>query len=88
MAVPVHGSLVAEPLHDRADEEGGGLGRCHAERVDDDDLARPRLDGGLVRLPGEAEVGARTVDPEVRDLHACRRRRRHRRADAAEHRVA
>ena len=48
--VPVHGDLAAEPVDGLPDEVRGRLGRRDADRVDDDDLLRARLDRGLVGL--------------------------------------
>ena len=66
--VPVHGNVAAEPVHRLPHEVGGGLRRRDPDRVDDDDLARARLDRRLVRAAVELEVGARRVDAEERDL--------------------
>ena len=67
MAVPVDRHLVVEALDDLVDEKRGRLRRGDAERVDDDDLLRARLDGAVVDAADELEVGARGVDAEERD---------------------
>jgi len=84
--VPVDGYLVVEPLDYLVDEERRGLGRCDPERVDDDDLLRARLDGALVHLAHEREVGARGIDAEERNANALPGCERDRRADPLEHR--
>ncbi len=63
------------------------LGRCDPERVDDDDLLRSRLDGGLVDLPEELEVRARRIDAEERSVDAVLGREAHRLRDPLEHRL-
>ena len=65
VAVPVDRDVVAEQLGRLPDEERGGLGCRDPERVDDDDLLRPRFDGGCVGALEEVELA-----------RGCRRRRR------------
>ena len=88
VAVPVHGHLVVEALHDLVDEERGSLRRGDAERVDDHDLLRARLDGALVDPADELEVGARGVDAEERDADPLFDSKRDSGANSLEHRLA
>ncbi len=59
VAVEVHGRAV-EPLDRLPDEVTDRLGRGDPERVDDGDLARAGLDGGLVDPP--EELGSARVE--------------------------
>ena len=60
------GTSRPDPLDGLADELRDGLRGRDAERVDDDDLARARLDGGLVHALVEVGLRARRVDAEER----------------------
>ena len=78
-----HVDPAAHPL----DQVSGRLGRCHAERVDDDRFACARLDRGLVDALEEAQLGARAVHAEVRDRDVVLHGEGNGFADALEHHV-
>ena len=83
MAVPVDGDV--EPVDGLADQVRRALGRRDADRVDDGDLLRARLDRGLVGAAEEVEPCARAVDAEERDRDPLAGSERDRFADPAEH---
>ena len=87
VAVEVHGQPV-DVLQRRADEIGHRLRRGDPERVDDGDLLRAGLDGGLVHLPIEVRLGARRVDAEERCADPVRVGEAHRARDPLEHLLA
>ena len=83
----------ARPVPDRRsrtadDELRDGLGSGDADRVDDDDLARARLDGAVVRRVQEVAIRPGSVDAEVRDHHPALGRERDGAGDPVEHRLA
>ena len=84
MPVEVHRRSV-QPLDRPADEVADSLRRGDAERVHDDHLARARLDGGLVGVTVEVEVGAGRVDTEERGVDVVVGGETHRLRDALEH---
>ena len=88
VAVEVHRHTGADPVDGAADEVGDRLRRGDAERVDDDDLARARLDGGLVDALVEVRLGAGGVDAEERGVDAVLGGEAHRTGDPVEHRLA
>ena len=88
VTVEVDGDVRPEPLDRAPDELRGRLGARHAERVDDDDLARAGLDGRRVGALEERQVGARAVDAEVGDADAVPCGEPDRTRDPAEHLVA
>ena len=75
VAVEVHRHVRPDELDGRADELRDRLGRGDAERVDDHDLARARLDRARVDAAVEVALGARRVDAEERGVDAVARRR-------------
>ena len=88
VAVEVHRHVGADPADRPADELRDRLGRGDAERVDDDDLARARLDRGRVDALVEVRLGAGRVDAEERGVDAVLGGEAHRRRDPLEHRRA
>src|SRR6266404_1023264 len=86
--VKMHGHIRADPFERLADELRDCLRRRDAERVDDDDLVRARLDRGHIHALVEVELGACRVDAEERRVDAVLRREAHRGRDPAEHLLA
>src|SRR5439155_10696864 len=64
VAVEMDGDAGADPLADRGDEELDRLRCSCADRVDDDHLPGPRVDGAGVDALEEGEIGAGAVDAE------------------------
>ena len=75
VTVEVHRHTGPDPLDGLADEVRDRLRRGDAERVDDDDLLRPRLDSRDVDAFEEIQLRASRVDPEERGVYAVAPRR-------------
>ena len=88
VAVEVHRHVGPDALDRPADELGDRLRRGDAERVDDDDLARARLDRGDVHALVEVRLGARRVDAEERGVDPVLGGEAHRARDPVEHLLA
>jgi hypothetical protein len=86
--VEVHRHVRPDQLDRAPDEVGDRLRRGDPERVDDDHLARARLDGGRVDPLVEVGLGAGRVDAEEGGVDPVLGGEAHRALDPAEHRLA